>query len=66
MAADDNKPILFNEIIYRGLKTKPGSMVVSQADCHSWILQKDPMHPSDSWDPSAISNLGDLPDWQPY
>ncbi len=62
MAADDNQPILFNKIDYHGIKTKPGSEVVSQADPHSWILQKDPIRPSDSWDPSAIFNLGDLPD----
>ncbi len=63
MAADDIWPILFNKIACHGIKTKPGSVVVSQADPHSWILQKkDPIHLSDSWDPSAISNLGGLPD----
>ncbi len=62
MAVVDNYPILFNKIGYHGRKTKPGSVVVSQADPHSWILQKDPIHPTDSWDPSAISNLCDLPD----
>ncbi len=62
MAADDNYPILFNKIAYHGIKTKPGSVVVSQADPNSWILQKDPIHPLDSWDHSAISNLGDLLD----
>ncbi len=41
------------------MKTKLGSVVVSQADPHSWILQKDPIRPSDSWDPSAISSLTD-------
>ncbi len=47
MAADDIMPILFIKIACHGIKTKPGSVVVS---------------PSDSWDPSAISNLGDLSD----
>ncbi len=41
-------------------------MVVSQADTLSWILQKDPMSPKDKWDPYAISNYGDLFDWQPH
>ncbi len=43
MAAYDNQPILFNKIAYHGIKTKQGSVVVSQADPDSWILQKDPM-----------------------
>ncbi len=37
MAADD-KPILFRKIAHHGIKTKPGSVVVSQADPHSWIF----------------------------
>ncbi len=41
---------------------KPGSVIVSQPDPHSWILQKDPIHPLDSWDLSTITNLEDLPD----
>ncbi len=59
MAADDNQLILFNKIAHHRIKTKPGSVVVSQADPYSWILQKDHIRPQDSWDPSAISNLGD-------
>ncbi len=49
---------LFSKILCHGITTKPGSVVVSQADPHSWILQNDPIHPLDSWDPSEISNLG--------
>ncbi len=64
MDADDI--YLFSKILCHGITTKPGSVVVSQADPHSWILQNDPIHPLDSWDPSEISNLGDLPDWQPH
>ncbi len=45
-----------------GIKTKPGSVVGSQADPHSWILQKDRMSLNDEWDPFTISNSGDLPD----
>ncbi len=41
-------------------------MVVSQADSLRWILWKDPISPKDEWDPSAISNNGDLPNWQPH
>ncbi len=41
-------------------------MVVSQPDPLSWILPRDPMHPRDEWDPSAISNYEDVPDWQPH
>ncbi len=59
--ADDNYPILFNKIAY-GIKPKPCSVVVSQADPNSLIMHKDPIRPSDSRNPSAISNLGDLPD----
>ncbi len=62
MAADDNQPILLNKIACHGIKTQPDSVVDSQADHHSWILQKDPIHPSDSWNPNTISNLGDLSD----
>ncbi len=62
MAADDNEHILFNKYAYHGRNTKPGCVVASQADPHSWILQKDPIYPSDSWDPSTISNLRELPD----
>ncbi len=35
MAADDKQPILFSEIAHHGIKTKPGSVVVSQPDPHS-------------------------------
>ncbi len=38
MAAYDIYPILFNNIAFDWIKTKPGSEVVSQADLHSWIL----------------------------
>ncbi len=62
MAANDNWFIYFNKIAYHGIKSKPRSVVVSQVDPHSWILQKDLICPSDAWDPSAIFNLGDLPD----
>ncbi len=56
-------PFLSNKIgDYHWIKIKPGSMVASQADPNSWTLQKDPIHPSDSWNPSAISNYGDMPD----
>ncbi len=41
-------------------------MVIGQADPLSWILQKDPMSPKDEWEPFAISNYGDLSDWQPH
>ncbi len=41
-------------------------MVVSQADPLSWILRTDSMSPKDEWDPSAISNYWDLPNWQPH
>ncbi len=58
MAADDNMPILFNKRAYHGIKTKPGIVVVSQADPHSWILQKYPTSPKESWDPSTIFNFG--------
>ncbi len=34
MDADDNQLILFNKIIYHGIETKPGSVVVSRADAH--------------------------------
>ncbi len=43
MAADESYPILFNKITYHGIKIKPVSVVVSQADPHSWILHKDPV-----------------------
>ncbi len=29
-------------------------------------MRKDPRSQKDEWDPSAISNYGDLPDWQPH
>ncbi len=38
MAADNNYPILLNKIAYHGIKTKPDSVVVSQADPHSTKL----------------------------
>ncbi len=62
MAADDDYPSLFNKIAYHRIKTKPGIVVISQAGPHSWILQKDRICPLDLWDPSTISNLGDLLD----
>ncbi len=62
MAADDNKPILYSKIAFNGIKTKPGSVFVSKANQHTWILLKDSIRSSNSWDPSTISNLGDLPD----
>ncbi len=48
------------------LSTRLISVIVSQADPLSWILQKDRMNPKDEWDPSAISNCRGLPDWQPH
>ncbi len=29
-------------------------------------MRKDPLSPKDECNPSAISNYGDLPDWQPH
>ncbi len=57
MAADDKHPILFSKIAQNEIKIKPGNVVVSQADPHRWILQKHPIRPSDSWDPSTISTI---------
>ncbi len=36
---NDNDPILFSKRASHGIKTKPGSVVVSQTDPNSWILQ---------------------------
>ncbi len=48
MAAYDNWSILFSKIASHGIKTKPDSVVVSQAGPHSWILQKDHISVNDT------------------
>ncbi len=51
---------MFYGCVDGGIKANYVIMVVSQAGPLSWILQKDPT--MNEWDPSVISNYGDLPD----